>query len=184
MKKHLLINVAIIILFLLSYTACGDFSRNKTLDIDVKATVDLTDNYYTLQDFENLVIGKSTFADLKYNFSSYLAYYTQTGLECEFPTKDGRCIRLSFEGTNLLFQSIMLDEPHLLNDKYYKLEDFEVLKIGVSTIDDFQKCIGRIIECYATSYGLMCELPMKNGQSIMFKFYGPKNVLHSIEVRD
>ena len=63
---------------------------------------------------------------------------------------------------------------------YYVIEDFESITIGESTYKDVYN-IASQESMQVTSYGGVCEFPIKNGGYIVVKFYGEDLVVGVIE---
>ena len=64
------------------------------------------DKYYSAADFKNIVIGESTYRDVYETASTETMYITSYGGYCEYPIKDGGCVRIKFNGADLIVSEI------------------------------------------------------------------------------
>lgn len=98
--------LAIIFLFILFslIVGCGlKPSNNEKNEVDMK-------NYYTMEDFEPISIGDSSYKDVYEIAPVESMQITSYGGFCEYPAKNGGCIRIKFQGEDLIVISI--EEVH------------------------------------------------------------------------
>lgn len=62
--------------------------------------------YYAIEDFESISIGNSSFKDVYEIAPIDSVQITSYGGFCEYPTKNGGCIRIKFQGKELTVISI------------------------------------------------------------------------------
>ena len=66
--------------------------------------------YYTENDFQSITVGESTAWDV-YKLAPIESLFAASyGAFCEFPTEDGRCIRIKFLGSDMIVGSIEVVE--------------------------------------------------------------------------
>lgn len=71
--------------------------------------------YYTENDFQSIIVGKSTVWDV-YEVAPDASFYAASyGSFCELPMEDGRYIQIKFHGSNMTVGSIEVVEESLLN---------------------------------------------------------------------
>lgn len=63
---------------------------------------------------------------------------------------------------------------------YYKIEDFQAIVIGESTLHNVYE-IAPVESMQVTSYGGFCEYPMQDGGCIRIEFYGEDLIVGAIE---
>lgn len=67
---------------------------------------EVMNNYYSLNDFDWIKIGKSTYKDLSDIFGTTLVCYTSYGGICEFPMENGNYIQIKFYGSEMIIKEI------------------------------------------------------------------------------
>ena len=64
--------------------------------------------------------------------------------------------------------------------KYYRIDDFDTIVIGVSTYQDICNiAFPKLVQM--TSYGVLCEYPSANKSVVQIKCYGKELIVGSIE---
>lgn len=132
------------LVFIISITACYSCkSDNKNDDINFSEENNEAQDkeFYTLSDFEGIVIGKSTLDDVRkvgrYTFGSYIHIYGSNakGL-VEYPMSDNSYIQIQFDENDVVLNINITSESAFAVEKYYKLSDFDNIIIGQSTLED------------------------------------------------
>lgn len=85
------------------------------IDKESLIITDISDNetmksYYTLDDFQSIVIGESTFQDVYDIAPSISLTTTSYGGFCEYPSADGKYIHIKFYGAEMIVGAIELTE--------------------------------------------------------------------------
>lgn len=62
--------------------------------------------YYTTEDFQSIIIGESTYQDICQVAYTESMQITSYGGFCEYPLKNGGCIRIKFYGESLIVGAI------------------------------------------------------------------------------
>ena len=63
-------------------------------------------DYYTIEDFQSITIGESTYQDICQIAYTESVQITSYGGFCEYPLKNGGCIRIKFYGESLIVGAI------------------------------------------------------------------------------
>ncbi len=95
-------NIFICIVLLMhigSFTGCGITVSNELSESSMR-------KYYSKEDFESIIVGKSTFKDVFKIAPSPSMQATSYGGKCEYPAQDGGCICIKFYGKELIVGSI------------------------------------------------------------------------------
>jgi len=69
-----------------------------------------THTYYSLEDFESIIVGESNHKDVYKVAPSDIMYITSYGGICEYPMENGDYIRITFYGKELIVGSIEISE--------------------------------------------------------------------------
>jgi len=86
------------------YSGCTNtiaYLKSLTTEQPKDPSLNQSQQYYTLEDFHFLVIGESTLADVLEFFPATptdTVPATSYGTYCDYPTQDGGCIRIKFQG--------------------------------------------------------------------------------------
>lgn len=112
MKKDLIAFCLCIPLWICAIILSTACSPNPSCTIQTK---NLDKNYYSIEDFNCIVIGKSTLADVT-EIAFFENLYAQGyGALCELPMEDGRYIQIKFLGNDMIVGSIEVVEKSLFN---------------------------------------------------------------------
>ena len=63
-------------------------------------------DYYTIEDFQSITIGESTYQDVCQVVYTESMQITSYGGFCEYPLRNGGCIRIKFYGESLIVGAI------------------------------------------------------------------------------
>ena len=104
-KRVLVVTYLVLIL---SQIGCGNKrDNNGNKEIYMK-------EYYAIEDFDSISIGNSSFKDV-YEIAPIDSMQTTSyGGFCEYPTENGGCIRIKFQGKELIVFSI--EEENNISD--------------------------------------------------------------------
>ena len=99
--------IALWICIIILITACSP-KLGSTIE-----TQNITKNYYSIEDFRSIIIGKSTLADVTELVIFESLYAQSYGALCELPMEDGRYIQIKFLGNDMIVGSIeVVEESH------------------------------------------------------------------------
>ncbi len=91
------------ILIILILAACEQETGSKKLEENAMI------KYYSINDFEHIVEGKSTYKDVYDIAPPESVQVTSYGVMCEYPMEDGGCIRIKFYGEESIVGTIEVD---------------------------------------------------------------------------
>ena len=119
MKKKLWAAIIVVVTCIL-LIACTDEVKNDypaaTEGISVLATDEVVVvpdmRYFTLEDFSSIVIGESTIEDV-FNITGSVTpmVMMSPGGVCEYPMRDGKCIRVEFFSAEFVVYDIKIATP-------------------------------------------------------------------------
>lgn len=95
----LVINIVIIVLII----GCG-----QKLNGSYSGEISMKD-YYDKEDFQSIVIGKSTYKDVYSIAPPQFIQVTSYGGFCEYPMQNGECLRIKFYGKEMIVGMIEID---------------------------------------------------------------------------
>lgn len=105
MKRNNIIYAVLIALFIammLLNTSCEQYSNPNS---NAEESMEL---YYTLDDFQSIIVGESTFQDV-YDIAPPISLTTTSyGGFCEYPSADGKYIHIKFYGAEMIVGAIEL----------------------------------------------------------------------------
>ena len=105
MKRNIISYVVFIAMFvamMLISTSCEQNSNPKS---NAGESMEL---YYTPDDFQSIIVGKSTYQDVYEIAPTTSVTITSYGGICEYPTSDGKCIYIKFYGADMIVGAIEL----------------------------------------------------------------------------
>lgn len=112
MKKYLMsycLCITLWICVIILSTACSQKPDS------IIQSENIAKNYYSMEDFRSIIIGKSTLSDVT-EIAFVESLYSQSyGALCELPMEDGRYIQIKFLGNDMIVGSIEVVEESLFN---------------------------------------------------------------------
>lgn len=102
--------IFVFMIFMVLITACGQNSIDNNLnEVSMK-------EHYCEEDFQSIIIGKSTYQDV-YNIAPPKSIQvTSYGGFCEYPMKDGKYLRIKFYGKEMIVGMIEVDSSSVKNE--------------------------------------------------------------------
>ena len=109
MKKCILLTV-VCFAFVFLFSGCDSTSNaNNINEVSMK-------DYYKIEDFQSIIIGESSLSDVSKIAPIQPLLVTSYGGYCEYPTENGRCIRIKFYGKDFIVGDIEEDSVHTYAD--------------------------------------------------------------------
>ena len=105
MKRNNIIYSVLIALFIammLLNTSCEQYSNPNS---NAEESMEL---YYTLDDFQSIIVGESTYQDVYDIAPTASVIITSYGGICEYPSSDGKHIYIKFYGAEMVVGAIEL----------------------------------------------------------------------------
>lgn len=98
--SNLIIFIFVCFAFMVLLVGCRSKSNtNNSSEVPMR-------DYYRKEDFESIIIGESTFKDVYEIVATESIQVTSYGGFCEYPMKDGGCVRIKFYGKDLIVGAI------------------------------------------------------------------------------
>ena len=109
MLKKKMLSFILFMLFIYALSGCNIQTSSP------KNFKEVTNSYYSLDDFDCIMIGKSTYNDLSDVFGTILVCYTSYGGICEFPMENGNYIQIKFYGSDMVIEDIYVSDESLFS---------------------------------------------------------------------
>ena len=96
------ITIFALVCFLIPISFLGCHSATDINDFNEESMM----NYYSIEDFQSITVGKSTFQDVNKIVTAKSIQVTSYGGVCEYPKRNGGFIRIKYYGKELIVGAI------------------------------------------------------------------------------